>query len=135
MSYTVIQKDAEFKIKKENFENVLNAFRDYVNFFESARINNYSMTSLKQAINDGDIRGAFEDVGWDVYFKDEDDDIVNIEFNQDWSLREQGDVLKYIAPFVEEGSYIEMFGEDGQYWRWIFKDGQMFDKSAVILWD
>ena len=42
-------------------------------------------------------------------------------------------MLRDIAPFVHEGSYIEMQGEDFKRWRWRFCDGECHKATAVFL--
>tara|TARA_R100000664_G_C2741161_1_gene129613 strand:- start:737 stop:1132 length:396 start_codon:yes stop_codon:yes gene_type:complete len=41
-------------------------------------------------------------------------------------------LLKAIAPFVEDGSFIEMQGEDGERWLWRFSDGELETLEAQI---
>jgi len=48
-------------------------------------------------------------------------------------LQDQLAMLKDIAPFVREGSYIEMQGEDYKRWRWEFYGGECRKAFAVFL--
>ena len=48
-------------------------------------------------------------------------------------LHDQYAMLKEIAPFVREGSYIEMQGEDFKRWRWAFYGGKCQRACAVFL--
>jgi len=57
-------------------------------------------------------------------------DIVEITF--DSKIGDEDLLLAYIAPFVEDGSYIEWRGEEGERWRHIFQNGVMKTSHAVI---
>lgn len=58
--------------------------------------------------------------------------IVKIEWV--WEKNCESDILKVLAPFVEEGSYIEMRSECGDHWRWLFSKGNLIEQRPTIVW-
>lgn len=63
---------------------------------------------------------------------DSQGNIVSLRFRAE-KMHAQLDMLKEIAPFVREGSYIEMQGEDYKRWRWFFCNGTCCKACAIYV--
>lgn len=59
---------------------------------------------------------------------DLDENVMYIDFNID-KLGQEEFLLKAIAPFVNDHSYIVMRGEDNITWKWYFKDGELHEQK------
>ena len=81
------------------------------------------------------VSGALMDHGWEPGFND-NGDIVYLSFiGEKASDEDEEIVLKAIAPYVRELSYIGMRGEDGDMWRWYFVGGKCYELYATIVWN
>jgi len=81
------------------------------------------------------ISDALMEHGWEPGFNDKGD-IVYLGFiGEKASDEDEEVVLKAIAPYVGELSYIGMRGEDGDMWRWYFVGGKCYELHAKIVWD
>jgi hypothetical protein len=64
----------------------------------------------------------------------EDGSIEHIEFQGDKYSNEDA-LLRALAPYVRDGSYIVMAGEDGYYWRWRFSGGLLYEDNGRIIFE
>lgn len=82
-----------------------------------------------------DVKELFRKWGWSIQLKN--NNIVSIFFEGD-KMGDDEVLLRAIAPYVEDGSYIEMRGEDSStytMWRWCFDGRKMVEKHATIVWE
>ena len=125
MGYTMDQQKSVFEIKKEDFRALLDKWiEDTTTNPQGHRV---SMDTLKQQITNkhmGDdlaIATLFDAYRWELDF-DEENNISAIDFNGEKYWDDDNTLLKTIAPYVTDGSFIEMRGEDSEVWRWVYKN-------------
>jgi hypothetical protein len=156
MGYCIHQRDARFRIKKENFEKALEAIKalgaltDKMNggsFGVAKEPERWFSWVSMQFVNSSDIADAMKHWRWEVMFGEPGytDSLPTSKYNPDKDVvfisfcgEKMGDdtvLFSALAPFVEDGSYIEMQGEEGEIWRWTFVDGKLKEVSAKILWE
>lgn len=132
MGYYMNLMKADFKILKNNHDNILKAIKELAGkeTIKDSGGRHFSWVETRDFLEARHIEDAFKAWRWEVSF-DENDDINDISFNGEKS----GDddiFFKAIAPFVVDGSYIQMQGEDGYIWRWIFKGKSVTEVPAKI---
>ena len=126
MGYTMDQQKSIFRIKKEDFRALLDKWiEDTTTNPQGHRV---SMDTLNQQItkkhmgDDLAISTLFDAYRWELGF-DEENNISAIYFNGEKYWDDDTTLLKTIAPYVADGSFIEMRGEDSEVWRWVYKNG------------
>ena len=130
MGYYITQSDTNFKILKENLNDVLESIRalhgqetirDGINqsrhHFSWVAENFYKKETLDEILDDWRYEVEYDNEG----------NVVNIEFTGE-KLGDDEILFRQIAKFVEHDSYITICGEDGEQWRWVFENGQMNTK-------
>ena len=73
----------------------------------------------------------FDAYRWELYC-DEENNISAIYFNGEKYWDDDTTLLKTIAPYVTDGSFIEMRGEDGEVWRWVYKNNAIETHHAEL---
>ncbi len=125
MGYCMNQIEESFYIKKENFNNVLQALQKecpegiikrHKNDFKDCRT----------------IFEAFDERCWNIEIN-EDGDIDSIFFEGEKAYNDL-EFFNTFAQFVEKGSYIEMSGEDCM-WRWVFNGTECKEIFPTISWE
>lgn len=101
----------------------------------------YSWVDTDEFANASTLKEAMQAWRWEIIqvpdnspVEAQADDVIGISFNGE-KLGQDDVMLRAIAPFVEDGSYIQMQGEDGEIWRWVFRDGQLKEIQANIAWN
>ena len=74
-----------------------------------------------------------EQHGWE-FFGNERGDITEINFIADKPMEKDIEVLKSIARYAKEDSFVELVGEDGFRWRWTIKGGEVWEMRPDIKW-
>lgn len=133
MGYCMNLQKKNFKIKKENAENVVNALRDFAKGFKNQYGNRIMWVDKETLINSESIEESFDEIRYPLVIDSNGDYMINYFSGE--KLGDDTEIFNAIAPYVEEGSYIEMLGEDGTIWRWIFKNGKCEEKYPEIKWD
>ena len=64
---------------------------------------------------------------------DTDGNITELTFIGE-KLGNDFEMFQWIAPYVQDGSYIWMIGEDGDQWRWVFRSGVCKEIEAKVEW-
>lgn len=135
MGYTMDQQKSVFEIKKEDFRALLDKWiEDTTTNPQGHRV---SMDTLKQQITNkhmGDdlaIATLFDAYRWELDF-DEENNISAIDFNGEKYWDDDNTLLKTIAPYVTDGSFIEMRGEDSEVWRWVYKNNAIETHYAEL---
>ena len=135
MGYTMDQQKSVFEIKKEDFRALLDKWiEDTTTNPQGHRV---SMDTLKQQITNkhmGDdlaIATLFDAYRWELDF-DEENNICAIDFNGEKYWDDDNTLLKTIAPYVTDGSFIEMRGEDSEVWRWVYKNNAIETHYAEL---
>ena len=129
------QQKSVFEIKKEDFRALLDKWiEDTTTNPQGHRV---SMDTLKQQITNkhmGDdlaIATLFDAYRWELDF-DEENNISAIDFNGEKYWDDDNTLLKTIAPYVTDGSFIEMRGEDSEVWRWVYKNNAIETHYAEL---
>jgi hypothetical protein len=120
MGYCMEQREAAFKVKRDNVMPMARALRALEGDF--AWVNNRH--------NARTVEELFSAWRWGI-LRDDYGDIVGITFEGD-KIGDDFAMFQAIAPYVEADSYIEMVGEDGSIWRWSFTDGKCYEQEASI---
>ena len=129
------QQKSVFEIKKEDFRALLDKWiEDTTTNPQGHRV---SMDTLKQQITNkhmGDdlaIATLFDAYRWELDF-DEENNISAIDFNGEKYWDDDNTLLKTIAPYVTDCSFIEMRGEDSEVWRWVYKNNAIETHYAEL---
>lgn len=122
MGYYITQGDTNFKILKENLNDVLESIRALhgqktIHRFSWVNKDFYKKETLDEILDDWRYEVEYDNEG----------NVVNIEFTGE-KLGDDEILFGQIAKFVEHDSYITICGEDGEQWRWVFENGQMNTK-------
>jgi hypothetical protein len=64
--------------------------------------------------------------------EDDEGNVTSVYFDGE-KAGDDEHLLRAIAPFVKDGSWIEMQGEDEMTWKWKFIQGAMHEKRARII--
>ena len=125
MGYCMYQTEESFCIKKENFDNVLQALKE-----------KNPQGIIKRDKNDFEncrtIFEAFDERCWNTEVN-EDGNIDTICFIGEKAY-DDVEFFNTFAQFVEKDSYIQMCGEDSSIWRWIFNGESCKEISPTISW-
>jgi hypothetical protein len=119
-----VPKKSKFSILPENCAAALKAIKDLPE-------NHYSWVDSNFRVNN-DLPSMLEAWGWEAKL-DPDGKIIGINFYNE-KMGDDAILLRTIAPFVVDGSYIEMHGEDGACWRWVFVDEMLKEIEPKIDW-
>ena len=150
MGYCMNQREASFKIKKENVEPCLKSLKKLaaqagkkgsggtyanilINRANGKHTLNFSWVDTERFAEVKTLKDAIGEWQWDIEMQ-KDGSVDGIYFSGDKS----GDdiqLFEAIAPYVESGSYIEMSGEDGTIWRWKFEEGKCTENEATLDWE
>lgn len=143
MGYCMNQREASFKMKKENFEPCLKALKKLATQASKKGsggsggmgkwTSSFAWVTTEVFANAKTVKEALEEWRWDVE-EDKNGNIDGILFSGDKS-GDDTKLFEAIAPYVESGSYIEMSGEDGAIWRWKFDAGKCTEDSVTLDWD
>jgi hypothetical protein len=120
MGYEIFQREAEFKIKKENFSGVIKAIKSLKGKepITDKTGSHFSFVRTEDFINSEDIEKIFYAWRWEIDFSEEGD-IDYIQFVG----QNHGDediLFSVIAKYIEPDSFIEIIAEDGKTWKWVF---------------
>lgn len=72
-------------------------------------------------------------VAWRWQIEEDDKGNVTSVYFDGEKAGDDEHLLRAIAPFVQDGSWIEMQGEDEAIWKWKFIKGAMHEKHARII--
>lgn len=140
MSYSCIMREAEFRVKTENFEGILrklisSKFAENVSLYRTHQIPE-EMLAVCDKGSLGNLQWLLEqfflDNGYALGY-DGKANVVSITHVKDHWL-DDTDFFDVFAEFVEKGSYIEMSGEDTAMWRMYFDGEHCHEINAVITW-
>jgi len=142
MGYYIYLEDANFHIKKENFEPALQALKNLMakeselghggTYYNGVHTRHFSWIDSTSVLKAETLEAAMEECCWTVWLN-KNGDIDGIEFINE-KIGDDEYILQAIAPFVEKGSYLNMKGEDGAMWRWEFDGQALIEKQAQITW-
>ena len=129
MGYYINQTDSLFVIKKENFENALNALKaafvpdnmNCVDYIGGKQYPHFSWVDTQTVLDAEKLEDALIEIRYKPEY-DDDGNIVNVKFTGE---KYGSDLVFFtaLAPYVEKDSYIAFKGEDDNEWRWDF-DGK-----------
>ena len=135
MGYTMDQQKSVFRIKNEDFQELIvtwigetetnpTGHRVDLSTLKDRMFNDAPTVSEKMA-------ELFDAYRWELDF-DEENNISAIYFNGEKYWDDDNTLLKTIAPYVTDGSFIEMRGEDGEVWRWVYKNNAIETHYAEL---
>ena len=124
------QLSSKFIIRKENFDNALQALkdvfveenmtcRDYVN---GVTYPHFSWVDTDIVLNAITLHDALVEIRYLPQYNN--GDMVDVIFNGE-KYGDEEIFFSALAPYVEDCSYIQFEGEDGRIWKWSFDDGKV----------
>jgi len=136
MSYNYWIVQSEFTASKENVDAMFQALwdddRPYVSEHMRRAVAEKKHTfSLKRSVIDE----VFSDVGLDLCWDSVTKSIESIAQNDSGPLEEVEGLLMFVAPWVDEDSYINCAGDDYAHWRWRFKDKELIGDDGIVVYD
>lgn len=60
--------------------------------------------------------------------------IIDLQFEGE-KLWDDYEMMRAIAPWVVDGSYLWMVGEDGTQWKWVFRDGECLEFMGTVVFE
>lgn len=143
MGYYMDQRESVFTMKSANKEPALHAIKQLAD--QKSQMGggswsggkelsrHFSWVTTEDFVNAKNIVEAFDAWRWTAE-ENKEGDIVGLTFKGQ-KLGNDEVLLRAIAGFVEDGSYIEMIGEDGSVWRWIFQNGTLASRDMGLEGD
>lgn len=116
MGYCIRQGKTSFRIPKDKLDQALGLLKAYD-----------SVLKKMQHFKD-----AMDELGWDATF-DVNGDCTRIHYELEKRSNEE-EVLRCIAPVVDDQSTIEFRGEDGGGWKYTFVNGKLFRQYREDSW-
>jgi len=126
MGYCMNMRKCKIRIECENKNSALNILKQFTKGKQFAWVDSeviQKCTNLEEALHEMRYEAILDDCS----------NIINLEFIGE-KLGDDDKLFNYIAPFVEDGSYIEMAGEDGDIWRWVFTNTNCEWKCPELKW-
>lgn len=136
MGYYVYQTEQDFFVPSHHVNDMVRAIHKLA--FDDSEMSGGSSSSKHYAwvdtafVNCSDAAGLLRYWRWAITF-DEDNNIIALDFDGE-KLGDDHVLMKAIAPFVKDGSYIQMRGEDDAMWRWLFEDGTCVEIYPRVIW-
>ena len=124
----MVQKNVDFIMSKNKLPEALKAVKALV-----SGTNDFHWVNSEPILKAKTIEEALEEWSWRLEVND-DGDVKGIYFEGEKS-RDELELFKAIAPFVEVNSFIEMMGEDGYLWRYHFDGKTCIEHTPEIDWD
>ncbi len=125
MGYYMHQTGGSFIIRCAKIPDALNALLDF------DRGMNPADTSLPPAQQ---LAAAFSAWRWEIEVDEKSSDVTGVTFMGE-KLRDDDDLFRSVAKFVEPGSYIEMLGGDDCSWRWYFDGDDMITRTGTMVFE
>jgi hypothetical protein len=125
MGYYMHQTGGAFAIRAEKIPDALNALIDFDKGMNSVD------ASLSPSEQFAAILGAWR---WEIEVAENSGDVTRVTFMGE-KLRDDDELFRSIAKFVEAGSYIEMVGGDDTSWRWYFDGEDMITRTGTTVFD
>jgi hypothetical protein len=126
MGYYVKQVDHDFFIPAESIPSLILAIRKQSDYGGYNRV-------LDRYMDSDDIQEIFRCWRW-LADMDNHGNIVGLRFNCE-QLIDDKVLIKAIAPFVRDGSYLQFIGQDDVMWRWKFINGELKTICPKIIWE
>jgi len=144
MGYYMTQLNSVFRIPKENEEKALDAVKklsEREDLMSGGSWSNgkkteswFSWVDMKELAKADTLDKAVREWGWDLLRSQEGGAIDGIVFEGE-KMGDDDVLLRALAPYVEDKSYIEMRGEDDAMWKWSFRDGELREVDGKIVFD
>jgi hypothetical protein len=132
MGYSIKQGKTTFRIPKSKMDEALGLLKAYATDLGAGQAHVHYKRSFKSVLTEPHFKGALEEFGWDSTF-DVNGDCTKIFYEAEKSDNEE-EVLRRLAPVVDDGSSIEFRGEDGCKWRYTFLHGKLSRQDAILTW-
>ena len=66
--------------------------------------------------------------------EDDDGNIIDLDFEGEYTDNLHAIAFAAIAPFVKPGSFIEAFDDECNYWRWVFTPTGVTEIKPTFVW-
>jgi len=129
MGYSARISETKFLIKEENLEDAFIYAKDFLIKYDE-KISYVEKEDIEATNNLEDLFNVF---GFEIDFDRTTGHLDTIDFVWE-KMEEEMILLKQIAPYVEECSYIQWVGEDGYIWRYVFRNGIFEIVTPKIEW-
>jgi hypothetical protein len=138
MGYYIYTTESDFRIKKEDFGKAFDRACELNRHDELKGGGTFARDGVRErwfswvTPNYHETCSTFAEVLTEFRLEPmyQDGDIVELNFES--KIGDEDVLLAYIAPFVQDGSYIEWQGEDGDRWRYVFRGGVMYVSHAKV---
>jgi hypothetical protein len=125
MGYHTYQVDADFHIRKENFDRATLALR--LSEFEGRWTDRAAIAAATSLVD------LLLEYRWAASVGGRSGDIVSVHFDGE-KYGDDDELWRILAPYVESGSFIEMKGDEDSHWRWTFRNGRMQEVAPIVSW-
>lgn len=132
MGYCIRQGKTSFRIPKDKLEQALGLLKAYVEDLEAHRAHVHYQGSYREVLSEQHFKEAMREFGWDAMF-DVNGDCTRVYYELEKRDNEE-EILRRIAPVVDDRSTIEFRGEDGAGWKYTFLNGKLFRQDRVDAW-
>jgi hypothetical protein len=59
---------------------------------------------------------------------------VDVQYDGEKAWETDFNIMRFVAPYIDDGGYIQMAGEGHDMWRWVFKNGEAREVSPTVVW-
>ena len=125
MGYYMHQTGGYFKIRSAKIPDALNALIDFDKGMNPA---DASLSPAQQ------LAAIFSAWRWEIEIDEKSGDVSGVTFMGE-KLRDDDDLFRSVAKFVEPGSYIDLMGGDDCSWRWYFDCDDMITRTGTMVFD
>lgn len=125
MGYHMHQTGGAFTIRSAKIQDALNTLVDFDKGMNPPDV----LLSPAQQLSA--IFGAWR---WEVEVDEKSGDVTGVTFMGE-KLRDDDDLFRSVAKFVEAGSYIDLMGGDDCTWRWYFDGDDMITRTGTTVFE
>jgi hypothetical protein len=127
MGYCVELTEKNFKIKKEDCEEILKALKEFIKDKEDLM-----WINERYFLECDNIERCFDLLRYPLY---ENGDCYEIDYMSGEKLGDEEKIFNSIAKFIEKDSYLQYIGEDGDIFRLVFDGEKCEYKYPKMIWD
>ena len=127
MGYHISQRGDKFRMESDQVGEAYLTLKHY------AERNEMSWVNQDTCAKEDDFKTLMSECQWDIEI-DGNGTVIGITYNGE-KCGDQEQVLKVLAPYVKNRSWIEMQGEDGEVWRYAFYKGTFEEVQGVVKYD
>lgn len=85
-------------------------------------------------LNETTLKDVMEEAISFTMLTDDGGDIIDLNFEGQYTDNLHDVAFDAIAPFVRPGSYLEAYDDEANHWRWNFFNGKMIRTEPELVW-